>query len=61
MWCFLPPLPAPSEMNLELLMGKGAVSPCPKPLSGLVILGVCVSAEMLSIQGQGPEGQTSSH
>ena len=61
MWSFLPPLPVPSEMNLELLTGKGAVSPHPKPLSGLAILRVCVSAEVLSIQGQGPEGQTSSH
>lgn len=61
MWCFLLPLPAPSETNLELLTGKGAVSPCPEPLSGLAILGVCVSAEVLSTQGQGPEGQTSSH
>lgn len=37
-------------------MGKGAINPHVKPLSGLVVLGVCVSAGELS-QGQDPPGQ----
>ena len=33
-----PPLLAPSKMNLEQLMGRGAASPHLKPLSGLANL-----------------------
>lgn len=44
-------------MSSGLLMGKGATNPHVKPLSGLVVLGVCVSAGELPPQGQGPAGQ----
>ena len=44
-------------MNLDLLTGKGSASPHSQPLSGLAVLGVCVSAGELPPQGQGPAGQ----
>ena len=50
-----------SKMNLELLMGKGAASPHPKPLYGLSTPGVCVSAGALSPQGQDSAGKAASH
>ena len=46
-----PLLLVPIKMNLELLMGSGAVSPHLKALSGLANLGVCVSPLALSPQG----------
>ena len=51
-----PPLLAPSKMNLELLMGRGAASPHPKVLSGLTNLGVCMAPWVLSSQAQDPAG-----
>ena len=52
-----PHLLAPFKMNLELLMGSGAASPHLKALSGLANLGVCVSTQVLSPQGQDPVGK----
>ena len=43
-------------MNLELLMGREAVSPHLKPLSGLVNLFTHVSPQALPSQGQDPVG-----
>ena len=48
---------APSKMNLELLMGKGAVSPHLKPLSGLANLFAHVSPRALPPLGQDPVGK----
>ena len=48
-------------MNSELLVGKRATNPHVKPLSGLVVLEACVSAEELSPQRQGPPGEVASH
>lgn len=45
------PLLVPIKMNLELLMGSGAISPHLKALSGLANLEVCVSPLALSPQG----------
>ena len=44
-------------MNPELLMGRGAASPQPKPLSVLANPFVCVSLWKLSPQGQDPVGK----
>ena len=49
-----PPLLAPSEMRVELLMGRGAASPHLKPLSGLANLFAHVSSWALPLQGQDP-------
>ena len=54
--CFSPFL-APSKMNLELLMGRGAASPHLKPLSGLANLFAHVSPHALSPQMQNPVGK----
>ena len=51
---FFSPFLAPSKMSLELLMGRGAASPQPKPLSELANPFVCVSLQRLSPQGQHP-------
>ena len=48
--CFFPHLLAPSKMNLELLMGRGAASPHLKPLSGLANLFARVSPRALPPQ-----------
>ena len=55
-----PSLLAPSKMNLELLMVRGASSPQPKQLSGLPNSFVCISLWRLSLQGQNPVGKMAS-
>ena len=49
-----PTLLTPSKINLELLMGREAVSPHLKPLSGLAKICACVSPWALPPQGQVP-------
>ena len=49
-----PPLLAPSKMNLELPVGRGAASPHLKPLSGLANLFAHVSPQALPTQGHVP-------
>ena len=51
------PLLAPSKMNLELLLGRGAASPHLKPLSGLGNLFAHVSPRALPPLGQDPVGK----
>ena len=53
MGAFSPPI-APSKMNLELLMGRGAASLHLKPLSGLANSFAYVSPRALPSQGQDP-------
>ena len=48
---------APSKMNLELLMGRGAASPHLKPLSGLANLFAHVSPWALPPPGHDPVGK----
>ena len=49
-----PPLLAPSKMNLELPVGRGAASPHLKPLSGLANPSALVSPWALPSHGQDP-------
>ena len=48
---------APSQMNRELLMGRGAASPHLKPPSGLANPFALVSPQALPPQGQDPVGK----